>query len=576
MAKNSTEGKITAETVNSDKKLRRELSTIDLLFLSLGGIIGSGWLFAASGAAVITGPAAILSWIVGGVIILFVALVYAEIGSMLPRSGGIVRYAGYSHGGLAGYMFGWAYFLSAVSVPAVEAEAVITYAGTYINSAFPILTLTTSSAVLTPVGILFAALLTLLFFFLNYFGIRVMGKTNTAVTWWKLAIPIATVVALLVLGFHGSNLTVGKGFVPYGWPSMFQAVALSGIVFSYLGFRQGVDYAGEAKNPQKSVPIATVFSVVIGLLLYIGLQLAFIGGINWGQVGLTPGNWAGFATAVNGSAASAVFNAPFAKVTSLAGIAVLPYLLYADAYVSPSGTLNVYLGTSQRTIYGMGTNGYFPRVVTKIHEKTGVPVVPLIASFVIALIFFAPFPSWYKLVGFITGSTVFTYIVGGTALRVFRKHASELERPFKLPGSSVISPIAFIGATLVVYWSGWPLVGYLAVAIFLGLVVYGVMVGLKWMPNIFTRENFNSGSWVPVYIVVLAFLSLVGDSSLGGLGVIAFPWDFLAVGITAFVFYLWANFAGYRTEDVEEIIKENLQFASGADFTPVEPPSEKE
>ncbi|MEM0158172.1 MAG: APC family permease [Thermoplasmataceae archaeon] len=562
------EGQIAAETVKSDEKLRRELSTIDLLFLSLGGIIGSGWLFAASGAAVLTGPSAIISWIIGGIIVLLVALVYAEIGSMLPRSGGIVRYAGYSHGGLAGYMFGWAYFLSAVSVPAVEAEAVITYAGTYINSAVPILALTTSSAVLTPVGILFAALLTLLFFFLNYAGIRIMGKTNTAITWWKLIIPLGTVLALLAISFHPSNLSVG-GFTPYGLPAMFQAIALSGIVFSYLGFRQGVDYAGEARNPQKSVPIATVISVVIGMLLYVGLQIAFIGSINWAQVGLPPGDWAGFASASPTSPAGLVYAAPFAQVSSLAAIAVLPYLLYADAYVSPSGTLNVYLGTSQRTIYGMGTNGYLPTRVTKVNEKTGVPVIPLIASFVITLIFFAPFPSWYKLVGFITSSTVFTYIVGGAALRVFRQHAGELNRPFKLPGSKYLSPAAFIGATLIVYWSGWPLVGYLAIAIFLGLVVYGIMVGMKWMPNIFTRENFNAGVWVPVYIVVLSFLSLLGDTSLGGLGVVRFPWDFLVVGVTAFVFYLWSVFAGYRTEDLDTII------SSGIQFVPPEAPYQK-
>ncbi|MDS0256749.1 APC family permease [Thermoplasmatales archaeon AK] len=553
------EGQIAAETVKSDKKLRKELGTIDLLFLSLGGIIGSGWLFAASGAAVLAGPSAIISWLIGGIIILLIALVYAEIGSMLPRSGGIVRYAGYSHGGLAGYMFAWAYFLSAVSVPAVEAEAVITYAGTYINSAVPILALTTSSAVLTPVGIFFAALLTLLFFFLNYAGIRVMGKTNTGITWWKLIIPVATVLVLIAVRFNASNLSVG-GFTPYGLPAMFQAIALSGIVFSYLGFRQGVDYAGEAKNPQHSVPIATVVSVIIGMLLYIGLQVAFIGSINWAQVGLPPGDWAGFASAPATSVAGLIYAAPFAQVTSLAAIAVLPYLLYADAYVSPSGTLNVYLGTSQRTIYGMGTNGYLPTRVTKINEKTRVPVIPLVASFVITLIFFAPFPSWYKLVGFITSSTVFTYIVGGTALRVFRRHAGELDRPFKLPGSKILSPAAFIGATLIVYWSGWPLVGYLAIAVFLGLVVYGIMVGMKWMPNIFTRKNFNAGVWVPVYIVILAFLSLLGDTSLGGLGVVHFPWDFLVVGVTAFIFYLWSVFAGYRTEDIDTIVNGGLQF----------------
>ena len=119
------------EASASDKKLKRELSTIDLLFLSLGGIIGSGWLFAAAAAATLAGPASIYAWIIGGVIVRFIALVYAELGGMVPRSGAIVRYGQYSHGSFAGYMLGWAYFLSAVSVPSIEAIGVIMYAGSY-------------------------------------------------------------------------------------------------------------------------------------------------------------------------------------------------------------------------------------------------------------------------------------------------------------------------------------------------------------------------------------------------------------------------------------------------------------
>ncbi len=112
----------------SDRKLKMSLNTWDLLFLSLGGIIGSGWLFAAYAASSIAGPAAILSWIIGGIIVLIIALNYAELGAMIPRSGAIVRYGQYSHGNLAGYFMAWAYFLSAVSVPAIEAEAVVEYA----------------------------------------------------------------------------------------------------------------------------------------------------------------------------------------------------------------------------------------------------------------------------------------------------------------------------------------------------------------------------------------------------------------------------------------------------------------
>ncbi len=523
----------------SDKKLRKALTTWDLLFLSLGGIIGSGWLFAASGAAILAGPGSIFAWIIGGLIVLVIALVYSELGAMIPRSGAIVRYAQYSHGSFAGYLFGWAYFLSAVSVPAIEAEAVITYAGTYIKG------LVAPTGVLSALGILLAALLMILFFFLNYLGVRIMGKTNTGMTWWKLIIPVGTVIALFVVHFNVSNFFLSTGTVPYGWSSVFAAVSLSGIVFSYLGFRQALDYGGEAKTPQKSIPRATVGSVLIGIALYTLLQVVFIGQINWAKIGVTVGHW----SALSGG----VVTAPFATLASSAGLVALTYLLFADAYVSPSGTLNVYLGTSQRTLYGLGTMGYFPRSMIKVHEKHRIPVLPLLVSLLIGFIFFIPFPSWYKMVGFISSSTVFTYIVGGTALMTLRKHASDFKRPFKLRGASILSPIAFIGASEIVYWTGWPLVAYLAIAIFIGLVLWAVMVYVFKAPGKFDAQSLKAGMWVPVFVIVLVILSYIGGASFGGRGILSFPLDLIVVAFVALIFYFWSLYSGYKTEEIVEI-----------------------
>lgn len=542
----------------SDQKLRHALSTTDLLMLSLGGIIGSGWLFAAAGASTLAGPAAIFSWIIGGLIVLVIALVFAELGGMIPRSGAIVRYGGYSHGGFAGFMFGWAYFLSAVSVPPIEAEAVITYAGTYING------LVYPNGVLTGEGILLAMLLTAIFFVLNYLGIRVMGKANTGITWWKLIIPVATVLALFAVGFNASNYSLSTGFIPYGWPAVFSSISLAGIVFSYLGFRQALDYGGEAKNPQKSVPRATIFSVLIGIALYTMLQIVFIGHVTW-PTGVTPGDWA----ALSGP----IITAPFATAASAAGLVVLTYVLYADAYISPSGTLNVYLGTSQRTLYGLATLKSLPKSLTKVHEKYRVPVLPLVISTLVGFIFFAPFPSWYKLVGFISSSTVFTYIVGGSSLMVLRKHAAELKRPFRLGGSSVIAPIAFVGASLIVYWSGWPVVGYVAAAIFLGLIVYGVLkvASKNDVVNIFTKQALRAGAWVPAYIVALVILSYLGETDYGGIGVLNFPVDFVVTIIVALLFYFWSVKSGYRTEEIEQMVARGSQFVAEKSEAPTTP-----
>lgn len=568
----------------SDAKLRKKLGTIDLLFLSLGGIIGSGWLFGAYKASFLAGPASILAWLIGGIIILFIALNYSELGTMIPRSGSIVRYGQYSHGNLAGYFFGWAYFLSAVSVPAIEAEAVVTYAGSYYGG------LLYPSAVMTPVGTIFAALLMVVFFFLNYFGIKVMGKANSGMTWWKLVIPFTTVIMLFVVGFNPLNFaslsytstnsafgTVGttySGFMPYGIGPVFKAVALSGIVFSFLGFRQGLDYAGEARNPQKSIPIATIGAVIIGVILYMLLQTIYIGGINWSQLGVTTGNWHGLNSGlsiyqnaagqyIGPAALGNLAAAPFAILAQSAGIVWLTYVLYGDAYISPSGTLNVYLGTSMRTVYGIGANGFFPKAFIKVHDKWGIPVFPLLASVIIGFIFFAPFPSWYQLVGFITSATVFTYIVGGPALRVLRKHAPELKRPFKLGGSYILSPISFVGASLVVYWSGWPLDLYLLIAIYIGFLVWAILRGTGLITKSFNAEQIKAGIWAPVFAAVLTFMTYLGPADVvGGQGYLPFPYGTIVVIIVSVLFYVWAVKSGIRTEEIDTIVKDNSQFLS--------------
>ena len=533
---------------------------MDLLFLSLGGIIGSGWLFAASGAAVLAGPSAVVAWIVGGLIVLAIALVYSELGGMIPRSGAIVRYAQFSHDSFAGYIFGWAYFLSAVSVPAIEAEAVVTYASTYING------LVAASGVLTIPGIAIAMLLMFLFFGLNYVGIRIMGKTNTGVTWWKLIVPLATVIILLGVGFNPGNFALSSGFLYGGWPSVFAAISLSGIVFSYLGFRQALDYGGEAKTPQKSIPRATIASVLIGIGLYSLLQVVFIGHVDWSAIGVSAGNWGALAKA---SGAKTLFDAPFATLSTSAGLVLLTYVLYADAYVSPSGTLSVYLGTSQRTLYGMGANGYYPAALTKIHEKYRIPVLPLVASLVVGFIFFLPFPSWYKLVGFISGATVFTYIVGGSALMALRKHAPELKRPFRLTGASILSPIAFVGSALIVYWTGWPYVAYIAIAIFAGLLVYAVFYLTSKVDNIFTAKSMKSGLWVPLFILALLALSYLGETTYGGIGVFPFPLDFVVVIIVSLIFYAISVVSATKTDEIEQMISLGTQYVATEGFPPV-------
>ncbi|MHB8342590.1 MAG: APC family permease, partial [Mycobacteriales bacterium] len=455
----------------SDRKLARTLSRSQLLLLSLGAIIGSGWLFSALAAAAGTGPSAVLSWVVGGILVLFIALTYAEVSTMLPRSGAVVRYPHLTHGGFVGFILGWAYLLASASVPAIEAIAVVQYLAPHTPTSWHLLVnhQSTSSILHFPQGWLVTVVLLVIFFFINIYGARFLGRLNNGVMVWKLAIPILTFILLFALSFHAGNFTAGKGFAPYTVKQIFVVIPGAGIIFSYLGFRQGLDYGGEAAHPQRDIPFATIGSVIIGIVIYTLLQVAFTGGIVWSHLGLKAGDFAGLGN-VNTATTS-----PFYALMKASGVGFLggfAALLLVDAAISPAGTGYVYLGTGGRTIYGMGIAGYLPGASRAVSAKRRVPWVALIASLVVAILFSAPSKSWYALVGFITLATVFTYIMGGTSLQVFRRTAPDLARPYRLPMAGWWAPVSFLAAAVIIFWSGYQTLAELLAAVFVALPLY--------------------------------------------------------------------------------------------------------
>ena len=109
-------------------KFKKQLSLMDLTFIGLGAIFGSGWLFAASHVSAIAGPAGIFSWLLGGFSVLLLGIVYCELGAALPRAGGVIRYPVYSHGPLLGYLMGFITLIAFSSLVAIEVVAARQYA----------------------------------------------------------------------------------------------------------------------------------------------------------------------------------------------------------------------------------------------------------------------------------------------------------------------------------------------------------------------------------------------------------------------------------------------------------------
>ncbi|MFF4033672.1 APC family permease [Streptomyces sviceus] len=519
--------------------LRRDVGLIGLMWASVGSIIGSGWLYGAQEAVVVAGPAAVISWVIGAVAIVLLALVHAELGGMFPVAGGTARYPHYAFGGLAGMSFGWFSWLQAATVAPIEVEAMIGYAGHWSWAQG----LQHSDKTLTTSGLLVAVLLMAVFVVVNFLGVRALAHTNSAATWWKIAVPLAAIFIIAMGNFHPGNFH-SEGFAPFGAKGVLSAISTSGIIFALLGFEQAIQLAGESRNPRRDLPRATIGSVAIGAVIYVLLQVVFIGALphstfahGWAKLdypGIS-GPWAGLAT--------------------LVGLGWLSVVLYLDAVISPGGTGLIYTTATSRVSYGLSKNGYAPKLFERT-DRRGVPWFGLAISFVTGVVCFLPFPSWQQLVSFITSASVLMYAGAPLAYGVFADRLPHHERPYRLPAGSVLSPVSFVVANLIIYWAGWHTLWRLGVAIVLGYVLlggyarYALAKGLPDAP----RLDWRAAQWLPVYLVGLGLISWQGG--FGGSGRIGLWWDILLIAAFSLAIYYWARATASPAAEIERSIDE--------------------
>lgn len=519
--------------------LKREVGFIGLIWASEGSIIGSGWLFGAQKGLAAAGPAAIISWAIGGVAILLLALVHAELGGMYPVSGGTARFPHYAFGGVAGASFGWFSWLQAATVAPIEVSAMITY-GQHYSFAQGWLN---KNEVYTASGLVVAVILMAILTAINLMSVRLLAHTNSTATWWKVGVPLLTIFALALANFHPANFHAADGFNPYGAKGILAAVSTSGIIFALLGFEQADQLAGESSNPKRDIPRAVIGSVVLGVIIYILLQIVFLAALPANEI---QGTWA--------NSAYTKLTGPFAEIATLVSLGWLATILYIDAVISPAGTGLIYVTGSSRVSYGLSKNGYVPTIFERTNDR-GVPWVGLIAAFVIGCVCFLPFPSWQSLVGLITSASVLMYAGAPLSLGVFRKRLPNADRPYRLPAADVLSPLSFVVANLLILWSGWSTDWKLGVAILIGYVIL-VANRLFGLNPVKPHLNWKAAQWLPVYLIgmgIIVYLSPYGPMKSPA---IPLWWDIATVTVFSVIIYYWAMSVCLSTAEIEDMVED--------------------
>lgn len=511
-------------------KFQRNISTIGLIAAAIGGVVGSGWLFGPLYAAQIAGPAAILAWIIGGVMMLFIGLTFAELSTAFPVAGGMVQFGNMSHGPVVSFSVGWLVWLSSVVVAPIETLALLQYSSNYLPS---LMHTVNGAQVLSVTGMFVAAIIMAVMVVLNAIGAQFFSRTTTLISFIKLIVPVITFVTLFVLDFHTDNFTASGGFMPFGWHGVLTALPLGGVIFSFIGYNSAVQLAEEAKHPQRAIPLAIIGTLVFCILLYVLLQTSFIGAMEpgflkngWGHINFTGAN------------------GPFAGILMSFGIIWLVMIIYADAVISPFGTAYIYTAATARTAYALGDIGFFPSMIKKLNSA-GLPIRAMILNYVIGLLLFLPFPGWESMVSFLVSCFVVSYIIGPLALYVLRYKKPNQARSFKLPAFKIICLAAFYVCNLLIFWTGWETVSKLLIAMALGMIIfiyrYFKAEAAHW------RGQLSHGVWLLIYLVAIGVISYLGTFG-GGRGIITFGVDFAVIAVLTVVIFVWAVAAGKKSE----------------------------
>ena len=543
--------RISVQTFERSKglALQRSIGLTGLTFVAVSGIIGSGWLFAPMLTAQVAGPGSLISWMIGGTAMLLLTLCFAEIVALLPVAGGIARIPHFTHGDLTSMMLGWTAWVGYNTAAPIETFAMLEYLGHIYPWLFEV---DSGQSQLSSTGNLVAVLVLASFVVINALGVQVFARTNAALTWVKLGVPLLVGGALVWSHLRIENFTEFGGFLPWGMDGVLAGVSSGGVIFALIGFRHAIDMAGEVRRPRVTIPIGLTLSVVICVGIYMLLQVAFIGAIppselkeGWGQLHF-PQNLG-----------------PIAAVAAAAGIGWANVALYSGAVLAPLGGGLVSTGSNARLGYALGQNGFFPASF-QILSSRGVPLRPLIFNFFFgtAILLWVPFSEAVALNG---AAITLSFASGPICLMALRSQMSSTDRVFRLPLAKVAAPMAFVISTLIVYWSGWDTYLRLSLATAVGVLVFGVRLAMGQLDvkNLDWREAI----WLVPYFVGAGIFSYLGRFG-GGIAVLGMPWDELAVSVfalAAFSLAIWCRLPN----DKAEVYRERYATEEPAETTPL-------
>jgi len=407
-----------------NKSLSRTLSTFDLVMLGIGGIIGMG-IFVLSGlvAGLHAGNALPLSLVIAGISCLFAALCYAEFSAMIPLAGSAYTYCYMTLGEIWAWIIGWDLILEyGLAVSAVA----IGWSG-YFAALLKAVGIVLPPALTSPPGAggglvnLPAVLIVLFLTLLLVRGAKKSARTNAII----VAIKLAVIAFFIVLGLFSLNPANWTPFMPpNGWLGVFSGAAL--FFFAFIGFDAVVTAAEETKNPQKSLPLGLIGSLLICIVIYIVIGVILTGIVPFAEL-----------------AGPDAINAPIAYALGRIGFSWGAFIVSVGALCGMTSVILVMLFGQSRIFFAMSRDGLLPAFFSDLHEKTKAPVkVILVIGIVTSCVAgFFPIEIVAELVNM---GTLVAFAIVAIGILLLRVEQPGLSRPFRCPAVPLV-PLFCVG-----------------------------------------------------------------------------------------------------------------------------------
>lgn len=400
---------------NEDKsKLKRGLKNRHLQMIALGTAVGTGLFYGSTSTIAMAGPAVILSYLLGGIIIFFIVRMLGEMSVEEPVSGSFSYYASKYWSDFAGFLSGWNYWFLYVVMSMAELTAV----GIYLSYWFPDLP--------QWVG---AFICLVIITAINLVTVSAYGE----IEFWMALIKISAIIFMIVFGTYliftdvrpfpdnFSHLWIHGGFFPNGiWGMLLATVS---VLFSFGGIELIGITAGEAENPDKTIPRAINQVIYRILIFYVGTMIVLMSLWAWNEVGVEA--------------------SPFVQIFENLGIPAAAHILNFVVLSAAISVFNSAIYSESRMLFGMAETSNAPKFFEKLTSRkvpmNGILISAGMTLIAVVLNYLFPGKIFMYLMSIVIGAIVVTWALIILTHLKFRSHCAAVGHKTKFP--SILYPL---------------------------------------------------------------------------------------------------------------------------------------